>query len=270
MRMFDLRRSLKAELSNHGIDEHDADIILAEYLGVKPTELALMEEFDEEKLPDINNLMAERLKNKPVDKIFNKAYFYGLEFEVSVDVLSPRIDSEVVVDTAIEIIADHGLKTALDLCTGSGCLAVAIKKNTGITMTASDVSTKALRLAKKNAKSNHADITFIHSDMFENITGSFDLIVSNPPYIATDEIDLLDDEVRLYDPKIALDGGELGLEFYVKIHEQARKYLNEGGYLILECGWEQKELIRSLFNDFDFVRGVMDYGGRDRVLVFKK
>jgi len=106
--------------------------------------------------------------------------------------------------------------------------------------------------------------------MFENIEGKFDLIVSNPPYIDTNEIELLDNEVKNYDPILALDGGDLGLKFYNIIHDNLRKKLNDNGMIIMEIGEDQKNLIVSLFNDFNLVDAVKDYAGNDRVLIFKK
>ena len=106
--------------------------------------------------------------------------------------------------------------------------------------------------------------------MFVKVDGKFDLIVSNPPYIATDEIEDLDKEVKDYDPILALDGGDMGLKFFNDIHNEARKHLNDGGMLILEIGYNQKQPIISLFNDFNFVESVVDLNGIDRVLVFTK
>jgi len=205
-----------------------------------------------------------------VDKIFQKAYFFGLEFKVDENVLTPRPESELIVETAIKHIKSNGYKTALDLCTGSGCLAISIKKNCDIEMTASDISQKALAIAKQNAKYLEAQINFIRSNMFEKIEGTYDIIISNPPYIDTDEIQDLDVEVKDYDPYIALDGGEMGLKFYNIIHDNLRKHLNDNGMIVMEIGDEQKELILSLFNDFNLVESLTDLSNNDRVLVFKK
>lgn len=270
MKLLELRKNIKNLFIDNEIDESDADLIISEVLGVSRTELVLIEEVDDLKLKVINEKVKERLNFVPVDKIFNKSYFFGLEFKVDEDVLSPRPETELLVEEALKYIKENSYKTVLDMCTGSGCLAISIKKNADVEITASDISMKALRIAKTNAKFHNAEIEFIRSNMFEKIEGKFDLIISNPPYIDTDEIFSLDKEVFEHDPHIALDGGELGLKFYNIIHENARKYLNDGGMIILEIGEDQKELLISLFNDFDFVECLKDYSGNDRVMIFKK
>lgn len=270
MKLIDLRKSLKQEFVNNNIEAVDADFIIAEVLNVKKTELVFINEITEQQAKQIRQKANLRLNNMPVEKIFKKAYFYGLQFKVDENVLSPRADSEHLVDLAIKYIAENNYKTMLDLCTGSGCLAVSIKKHANIDVVASDVSAKALAIAKHNAKLNDVEIEFVNSNMFQKINKKFDLIVSNPPYIDTSEIELLDKEVKNYDPFIALDGGELGLKFYNIIHDNLRKTLNDGGMIIMEIGEDQKDLIVSLFNDFNLVEAVQDYAGNDRVLVFKK
>ena len=270
MKLINLRKSLKQDFISAGIDEIDVDYIISEVLGVSHTELNLIDDVTSEQLNKINAVVNLRLTGKPLDKIFNKKHFYGLQFIVNENVLSPRADSELLVETAVNVIKENNLKSVLDLCTGSGCIAIAIKKNANVQITASDISIKALSIAKINAKNLNAEINFIHSNMFEKIKDKYDLIVSNPPYIASDEIDNLDVEVKLHDPLLALDGGELGLKYYNIIHNNAKKYLNTNGYLLLEIGEEQKKLVSSLFTDFELLKCVKDYGGNDRVLVFRK
>lgn len=270
MKLLELRKKIKTMFIENEIDEADADFIVSEVLSVPRTELLLIDEIDDKNVEVIIEKVTERLNFVPVDKIFNKSYFYGLEFKVDDNVLSPRPETEILVETALKYIQENNYKTVLDMCTGSGCLAISIKKNAQVEVMASDISSKALRVAKTNAKNLDADITFVKSDMFEKIEGKFDLIVSNPPYIDTDEIQTLDKEVVEHDPHIALDGGAYGLKFYNIIHDNARKYLNDNGMLIMEIGEDQKELIVSLFNDFDFVECLQDYSGNDRVVIFKK
>lgn len=270
MKLFEIRKDLKSKFASQDIEAEDADFIIAEVLGVKRTELILIDEISAEQENEIKEKATLRLNNVPVDKIFKKAYFFGYEFKVDENVLSPRPESEMLVETAINYIKENNYKTALDLCTGSGCLAIATKLNSDIEMTASDISSKALSIAKQNAKNLGADINFIRSNMFEKIENSFDIIISNPPYIDSDEVKTLDAEVINNDPHIALDGGEMGLKFYNIIHNNLRKHLNDNGVIILEIGEDQKELIISLFNDFDLVESLIDLSGNDRVLVFKK
>ncbi len=270
MKLINLRKSLKQDFISVGVDEIDVDYIISEVLGVSHTELNLIDDVTNEQLNQVNEVASLRMHGKPLDKIFNKKHFYGLKFIVDENVLSPRADSEILVEKAINIIKENNLKSVLDLCTGSGCIAIAIKKNVDAQISASDISTKALKIAKLNAKNLGAEINFIHSNMFEKIENKYDLIVSNPPYIATDEIEDLDVEVKSYDPLLALDGGELGLKYYNIIHDNAKKHLNDNGYLLLEIGEDQKKLVTSLFTDFDFLDCIKDYGGNDRVLVFSK
>ncbi|MBO5954390.1 MAG: peptide chain release factor N(5)-glutamine methyltransferase [Clostridia bacterium] len=270
MKLLNLRKELKNEFASLDIEQEDVDFIIAEVLNVKRTELILIDEIIIEQEQVVREKVKLRKNNVPVDKIFQKAYFFGLEFKVDENVLTPRPESEMLVETAIKYIKQNNYKTALDLCTGSGCLAIATKLNCEIDMIASDVSQKALTIAKQNAKNLNADINFIRSNMFEKIDGSFDLIISNPPYIDTDEIEHLDLEVKNNDPYIALDGGEMGLKFYNIIHDNLRKYLNDNGMIIMEIGEDQKELIISLFNDFNLVDSLTDLSGHDRVLIFKK
>ena len=270
MKLLDLRKELKNEFGQHNIEVVDVDFIISEVLNVNRTELLLINEISTEQEKTIREKCELRLNNVPVEKIFNKAYFYGYEFKVDENVLSPRPESELLVDCALKYIKENNYTSVLDMCTGSGCLAISVKKNAGVEVTASDVSTKALQIAKFNAKNLDAEIKFIRSNMFEKIEGKFDLIISNPPYIDSEEIDLLDKEVKDNDPILALDGGEFGLKYYNIIHENLRKHLNDNGMLIIEIGEDQKELLASLFNDFNLVESIQDYAGLDRVMVFKR
>ena len=270
MKLIELRKDLKNKFESNNIEVEDVDFIISEILNIKRTELLFVDKISNEQLEKIEKCAELRLNNVPVDKIFKKAYFYGLEFKVDENVLTPRSESEILVEKAIQYIQNNNYKTALDLCTGSGCLAISIKLNCEIEMTASDISTKALSVAKHNAEKNNAKIQFIHSNMFEKIQESYDIIISNPPYIDTDEIKDLDLEVKEHDPHIALDGGEMGLKFYNIIHDNLRKHLNDDGIIVMEIGDEQKELIISLFNDFNLVESLKDLSGNDRVLIFKK
>ena len=270
MKLFELRKELKKEFASLNIEVEDVDFIISEVLGVKRTELTLIDEVTTEQEKDIVIKCNKRKNNIPVDKIFGRTYFYGLEFKVDENVLTPRPESELIVENAIKYIKANNYRTALDLCTGSGCLAISTKLNCEVEMTASDVSTKALSIAKYNAEKLNAKINFIHSNMFEKIEETFDIIISNPPYIDSDEVKTLDKEVLNNDPYIALDGGELGLKFYNIIRDNLRKYLRDNGMIIMEIGDEQKELIISLFNDFNLVESLKDLSGNDRVLIFKK
>ena len=270
MKLLNLRKEIKTKFAESNIPETDADFIIAEVLETSRTELILIEEVAEDVVETINEKVQLRLNNVPIEKIFKKSYFFGLEFKVDDNVLSPRPESELLVEAALKYIKENNYSSVLDMCTGSGCLAISVKKNAEVDVTAVDVSSKALAIAKHNAKKNQVQINFVKSNMFSEVEGKFDLIISNPPYIDSEEVKELEKEVIEHDPKIALDGGEFGLKFYNIIHDNLRKHLNDNGMLILEIGEDQKELIVSLFNDFNLVESIVDYSGNDRILIFAR
>ncbi|MBE5820545.1 MAG: peptide chain release factor N(5)-glutamine methyltransferase [Clostridiales bacterium] len=212
------------------------------------------------------------INGEPLQYIIGKQEFMGLEFEVNKNVLIPRADTEILVEEVIELIGNKELKV-LDLCTGSGAIAVSLaKKLKNIKATASDISLNALKTAKKNAILNDVNVIFKQSDLFENIEETFDIIVSNPPYIETDVIKTLNKDVQ-NEPFIALDGGKDGLDIYRKIINEAYKYLNENGTLALEIGYNQKEQVINLLRESDNYTDIYskkDLSGNDRIVVCKK
>ena len=270
MKLFDLRKNLKSEFAALDIETDDADFIIAEVLSQPVTVLPLIDEVSSEDEEKIRKFAEMRKQHIPVNKIFKHTGFYGMDFKINNSVLAPRQDSELLVEASLKYIKENNFKTALDLCTGSGCLAIAVKKNSDIEMTASDVSQRALNIAKYNAEKLGADIKFVLSNMFENIVDKYDIIITNPPYIASDDIEDLDEEVKKYDPRLALDGGDLGLDYYKIIHDNLRKHLNDGGIIAMEIGEDQRMMIEGLFNDFELVEVCKDYNDIERVLVFKK
>lgn len=212
-------------------------------------------------------------KHIPIQYITKKQEFMKMDFYVDENVLIPQPDTEIVVEEAIDIINSNKLSEVLDMCTGSGILAICIAKYTDASsITAVDTSEKALEVAEKNAISNNVNtkIEFIKSDMFENISEKFDLIISNPPYIKTDVIKTLSQEVK-NEPILALDGGTDGLDFYNIIAENAKKYLNKNGYLVLEIGYNQKTEVINLLEaqGYSEIRVIKDMGKNDRVIVCK-
>ncbi len=215
----------------------------------------------------------KRISGVPVQYILNEAWFYGRSFYVDENVLIPRFDTEVLVEKTLKYIRRHPSEkpSVLDLCTGSGCIIITLCKEAEINAFASDISEGALEVAKKNAERHDADCRFIKSDLFENISWKFDLIVSNPPYIRTGVIDTLDKEVKDQEPLLALDGGADGLDFYRRIISGSACCLKEGGYLCLEIGYDQKEAVTGLlkeggFSDLEIIR---DLNGLDRVAAGK-
>lgn len=211
----------------------------------------------------------------PLQHITGEQEFMGFSFRVNPHVLIPRQDTEILVETALEKAENH--MRILDLCTGSGCIIISLSKMIlegrepawEIECEGSDISPEALKTAKGNADRLGARVHFIQSDLFENIQGAYDMIVSNPPYIQTSEIEELQDEVRLYDPRIALDGKEDGLYFYRRIIEEARAHLSEKGWLLFEIGWDQKEAVSNLMEEAGYtpVTVKKDLAGLDRVVM---
>ena len=223
-------------------------------------------DFSAKEKAKIHRAVKKRLSGMPVQKIFKRAYFYGEVFYVNKNVLCPRPETELLVEECLKYAKAND--KILDLCTGSGCIAVAIKKNINAKVCASDISSKALYVAKRNAKNLHADVKFIKSNLFENINQKFDIIVSNPPYIPSSEIEKLDIEVKEHDPKISLDGGEDGLEFYKQIANVAKSFLNKNGKILLEIGINQAKNVQKLLKNAGFSVYVKnDYNNIERIVV---
>ena len=228
-------------------------------------------EVDEENYKKFVELKNARIQGTPLQYILGEQYFMGLRFLVNKDVLIPRPDTEVLVYEVLELVKNYSGKVKiLDLCTGSGCIAISLAKNVkNAEVFASDISEKALAVAEKNSKLNETDVKFLKSDLFENIEGkNFDIIVSNPPYIASCDMDSLSKEV-LKEPHDALDGGADGLDFYRKISENALNYLSKNGMIAFEIGYNQAEGIFDILQKFKYnnIRLVKDYSGNDRVVI---
>ena len=187
----------------------------------------------------------KRAERIPLQYITGEQEFMGLNFKVNSNVLIPRQDTETLVEEALKI-CQPGMRV-LDLGTGSGCVIISLMKNAyGMTATGSDISKQALLVAKENGKLHEVDIDWVRSNLYENISGRFDLIVSNPPYIAQEDILNLMPEVRDFEPVGALDGGEDGLHFYRQIIAQSKDYLNQDGYLYLEIGYDQGPAVTNM------------------------
>lgn len=215
----------------------------------------------------IDEIVQKRLTGRPLWYIIGDTEFYDCKIKVDERVLIPRPETEILAEHAVKTV-EPGNKV-LDLCTGSGCIAIAIAKHCAekrVSVTASDVSDAALMLAAENAALNSVKINFVRSDLFEKIHGRFNLIVCNPPYIRTSEISALSREVRDYEPRIALDGGEDGLNFYRRLAREVYRYIAKGGMLILEVGEGQAEEVLKLFEKRDYAMVVKDYNGVDRIL----
>ena len=253
-----------------GVDEpSDVDWILCEVTKLKRSELA----------DDINvtpymqikaeNMLRQRAEDKPLQYVLGNTDFFGYEFFVDENVLIPRFETELLVDKLLGYINKNS--RVLDLCCGSGAIGITIKLKKDCDVVLSDLSEGAVAVSQKNAKKLGAEVSVLNGDLFEKVEGKFDLIVSNPPYIPTDDILGLDKNVKDYEPTMALDGGNDGLDFYRAIISQAPDYLNDKGLLAFELGIGQMDDVVSLAQDgFDLVARVKDYNGIERIVIFSK
>lgn len=214
-----------------------------------------------------------RSSHIPLQHITGQAWFYGRGFNVNSDVLVPRQDTEVLVSEALKVI--NAKDSVLDMCTGSGCIIItlALEKKLGRALGA-DISEAALKVAAGNREKLGADdVTFVKSNIFSDINVNdeelFDVIVSNPPYIATGEIETLTEEVRIHDPYIALDGLEDGLHFYREITQQSMNYIKSGGWLLYEIGCTQAHDVSDIMSEYGYsnIKVIKDLAGLDRVVM---
>ena len=259
--------STKKKFSAKGIDESDAEWIYSLALDIKRSELTSERMIVSSESKKISEIVEKRLTGRPLWYIIGDTEFYGCKIKVDERALIPRPETETLADVAVKSIED-GFKV-LDLCTGSGCIAVSVAKKCAgrrVSVTASDLSDAAIMLAKENAQLNGVNVEFVQSDLFTNVRGRFNLIICNPPYIKTADIAGLQKEVREYEPRIALDGGEDGLEFYRRIAKTIRRYLARDGVLLLECGEGQTEEILKLFDKRDYAMVIKDLYGVERFL----
>ena len=261
-------------LTQAGIDEAelDARYILEYITGLNSAQYFIHSEdiIEKNKAEEFFRLIERRSKRIPLSYVIGTRDFFGLTFKVDENVLIPEQETELLVE---EVIKHSEGKSVLDMCTGSGCIAISIALfGKPSKVAASDISEKALKVARENAKSLKAgEISFIQGDMFENVTDKFDIIVSNPPYIETGEIDELMPEVRDYIPRLALDGDIDGLKFYRIISKEAVKKLNKNGRIFYEIGYNQSRAVASILleNGFTDVKIMKDYSGLDRIVMAK-
>lgn len=225
------------------------------------------EPVEQEKFYLYEELLKQREKHVPLQYLTGEQDFMGLPFYVNRNVLIPRQDTEILVEKVLENIEPDS--KILDMCTGSGCIIISLCHFAApVRAVGADISSKALNLAEKNAKRNAASVSFVESDLFSNISEKFDVIVSNPPYIPRKEINRLMPEVKDYEPRIALDGAEDGLEFYRRLIKDSPKYLCGNGSLYLEIGSNQGESVSSLMKKHGFgnIEVIKDLAGLDRVV----
>lgn len=252
--------------------------LLMQFVLNKPRQYVIVNDMKELNLNEEKmyfDSISKMRKGIPLEHITHQKEFMKLNFFVDENVLIPRQDTEILVEEVIEIARKTKAKKILDLCTGSGAIAVSLAKYIPQSeITAIDISNEALKIAKRNAINNQVEnqITFINSDLFTNLNEEkFDIIVSNPPYIKRNVIETLDEEVKK-EPHIALDGGEDGLYFYKKIIKESYQYLKYEGYLCLEIGYDQKiDVIELIENEeiFENTYSKKDLYDNDRIIVTK-
>ena len=250
------------------IDESDLDWIFVSVLKVTRSETKKDLSLTEDEIKKISKLAIKRFKGVPLSQILGVVEFYGLSFKVNKHVLSPRPETELLV----ELIKNNEQGNyGLDIGTGSGVIAVSLAKLAGCKMVAVDVSSRALKVAKRNAENQNVRVKFIKSNLFNKIGEEFDFIVSNPPYIKSSDIFYLDDEVKNHEPILALDGGKSGLDFYEKIIKEAPKFLRENGRIYFEVGINQApDVSKLLENDFKDIIIKKDYNNIERIVVATK
>jgi release factor glutamine methyltransferase len=262
-----LLEETKKKFVENNIDESDAEWIYSLVLDIKRSQL----QDDRIVTPDenkrINDIVQKRLTGRPLWYIIGDTQFYDCTIKVDERALIPRPETEILAETAVRM-TEEGDKV-LDMCTGSGCIAIAVAKHCQtkrVQVTAVDLSDAAIMLAKENANLNSVNVNFIRSDLFESVRGKFNMIICNPPYIKSADIANLQKEVREYEPRVALDGGDDGLDFYRRLSKEVKRYLAPNGTLLLECGEGQAEDIINLFPKRDYAMIIKDYAGTDRFI----
>ncbi|MBW6423774.1 peptide chain release factor N(5)-glutamine methyltransferase [Rhizobium sp. XQZ8] len=259
----------------------EARLLLGGLLGLSSTEVFTGGDrvLTGDEIASIDKAVARRLKREPVHRILGSREFHGMDLLISRETLEPRPDTEILVESLLprvgQIVAAKGVARLLDLGTGTGAIILALLKEiphaSGI---GSDISRDALNTAMQNAKRLGLAERFdaVESQWFDAITGRFDIIVSNPPYIRSDVIPALEPEVRDFDPPAALDGGPDGLDAYRAIAAGAGDFLEKDGMIGVEIGFDQKDTVSAIFHDAGFMlaQARRDYGDNDRVLLFTK
>lgn len=257
----------KKEFAENGIDESDAEWIYSLVLGVKRSELKAERTVKPSESKKIKEIAEKRLTGRPLWYIIGDTEFYGCKIKVDERALIPRPETEILADSVVKS-AEEGDRI-LDMCTGSGCIAVSVAKalkGKNVVVTAADLSDAAIMLAQENAKLNDVTVHFVQSDLFASVRGRYNIIVCNPPYIRSGEIPYIQKEVREYEPRVALDGGEDGLEFYRRIARDVKSYLAKDGMLIMECGEGQTNEILQIFSKRDYAIVLKDLAGVDRFI----
>ncbi|MBR3628435.1 MAG: peptide chain release factor N(5)-glutamine methyltransferase [Elusimicrobia bacterium] len=272
--IFNILKQATEYLTSHNITEAklDAEVLLCDVLKITRNKLPTIRQeiLTQEQCQQYQKFLNRRITGEPVDYILGTSEFMGLKFKVNPNVLIPRQETELIVEHTNKLIKENNSKTVLDLCTGSGAIAISLAHyNTNISIAASDISKEALQIAEDNATINNVSnkIEFIESNMFDNIIDKkFDIIISNPPYVTEKEYEGLEKEL-FFEPKTAFVAGKDGLYFYKIIANKVSQYLNPKGILLLELNANISLQIADLFSSFLFVKIIKDYSDLDRILI---
>jgi len=249
----------------------DAELIISYVLKIKKIELYTQPEkiLKKTELDKIHNLIKRRIKKEPIAYIIGYKHFYRDKFKVTQDVLIPRPETEFIVEAIEKMYPTDAKFSLLDIGTGSGNLAVSLQKIfPNAQITASDINEKALDLARENEKKilQDAKINFVQSDIFDKIQDKYDIIISNPPYIPQTVYETLEDNVRLYEPQIALIGGEDGLDFYKKFFREFSQFITQEGHVFLEIGVDIIDSVQEIIPDNFSFSFIPDYNQIPRIL----
>ena len=270
-------RKASASLESAGIAdaESDAWLMFSHVTGMSRMEYTLDRDkcLSDEEICSLANMLEKRNQHIPVQQITGEAWFMGYPFFVNENVLIPRMDTEVLVEAVLTRlpavpVTENGKRRVLDMCTGSGCILLSLlREEKGLLGTGADISEKALLVARENAHRLECEAQFIFSDLWENIEDTYEIIVSNPPYIVRNVISTLDTEVKDHEPVLALDGGEDGLDFYRKIVADTHRHLVPGGLLAFEIGYDQGQALTALLKKAGYrnIEILKDLAGLDRV-----
>lgn len=276
MKLWELLSQGEEKLQAAGIEEYKNDALELMLHVLKQDRsyylLHKLDQADPEVETVYNQVINTRASRIPLQHITHYQNFMGLDFFVNEHVLTPRFDTEILVDKVLKTIknVDKDSLTVLDMCTGSGCIAISIDKLAVKTckITGVDISREALEVAGRNGQKLNSKVSFIESDLFSNISGQYDIIVSNPPYIRSQDVLELMPEVREHEPILALDGSEDGLEFYKRIIEAAPHFQGSNAYLFFEIGYDQGEDVKALMEVAGYINIeiIKDFAGLDRVV----
>ncbi len=251
-------------------DEREAEFELRQMLAtvIRVPRIGFFElesRLNEDQSIQLDTMLERRLRYEPIQYILGEWDFMGIPFYVNDNVLIPRQDTETIVEIAEGLIRKRRYKTLLDICTGTGCIGISLAKRTGIDTVLSDISIAVLDIANRNAKRNGVKCMVAQSDLFKAISGRFDVITVNPPYIESQLCNALQPEVQ-YEPRLALDGGADGLDFYHRMREDFKEYLNPGGVLLMEIGYDQGYSVCKIFENCGEVSIYRDLCGNNRVV----